>query len=62
LQEDPTRRWIFVLDKALSPCVDRERVIEIGQSNRNRWLLVPGEAWKSGCVTPAFAGEEERIP
>lgn len=62
-QEDPTRRWIFVLDKALSPCVDRERVVDIGQSNRNRWLLVPGEAWKAGCATPAFAGEEgEGIP
>ena len=54
LAEDPARRWVFVLDKALSPCVDAGRVIDIGQSNRNRWLLVPGDAWKPGCVTPPF--------
>ena len=54
LAADPTRRWVFVLDQAVSPCVDRGQVIDIGQSNRNRWMLVPGNAWKPGCVTPAF--------
>ena len=54
LAADPTRRWVFVLDEALGPCVDRGQVIDIGQSNRNRWMLVPGNAWKPGCVTPAF--------
>jgi 4-amino-4-deoxy-L-arabinose transferase-like glycosyltransferase len=58
LLEDPSRRWVFVLDKALSPCVDRTRVIDIGQSNRNRWLLVPGSAWKAGCTTPVFKDED----
>ena len=62
LQADPSRRWIFVLEKALSPCVDRARVVDIGQSNRNRWLLVPGTAWKRGCITPAFTAEESGIP
>jgi len=50
------------LDKALSPCVDRTRVIDIGQSNRNRWLLVPGSAWKPGCKTPAFEAEDGETP
>lgn len=60
LAEDPARRWVFVLDKAISPCVDRRGVVDIGRSNRNSWLLVPGSAWKQGCKTPAFdAGESE---
>ena len=62
LQADPRHRWIFVLDKALSACVDRQAVVEIGKSNRNDWLLVPGSAWKPGCVTPAFAMEEGEVP
>ena len=62
LQADPSRRWIFVLEKAVSPCVDRARTVDIGQSNRNRWLLVPGTAWKRGCTTPAFKGEESGTP
>ncbi|KAF1709619.1 ArnT family glycosyltransferase [Pseudoxanthomonas sacheonensis] len=59
LLEDPARRWVFVLDKAVSPCVDRARAVDIGQSNRNAWLLVPGSAWKPGCTTPAFEAEED---
>jgi len=62
LLEDPARRWVFVLDKAVSPCVDAARTIDIGQSNRNRWLLVPGSAWKKGCKTPAFDVEDDEIP
>nr|WP_246191565.1 glycosyltransferase family 39 protein [Pseudoxanthomonas gei] len=62
LLADPSHRWIFVLDKALTPCADRSLVVEIGQSNRNHWLLVPGTAWKPGCTTPAFPGEEGQVP
>jgi 4-amino-4-deoxy-L-arabinose transferase-like glycosyltransferase len=62
LLKDPERRWVFVLDKALSPCVDRTRVVNIGQSNRNNWLLVPGSALQPGCRTPAFETEEGETP
>ena len=62
LAADPTRRWVFVLDQAVSPCVDRGQVIDIGQSNRNRWMLVPGEAWKPGCVTPTFVEKPAAAP
>ena len=62
LAADPTRRWVFVLDEALGPCVDRGQVIDIGQSNRNRWMLVPGNAWKPGCVTPAFVEKPTATP
>lgn len=50
----PDRRWLFVLDEALSPCVDRSRTIAIGQANRRHWLLVPGIAVRSNCATPPF--------
>ena len=62
LQADPSQRWIFVLEKALTPCADRSRVVNIGQSNRNRWLLVPGTAWRRGCITPAFSDGEGEPP
>jgi 4-amino-4-deoxy-L-arabinose transferase-like glycosyltransferase len=62
LLKDPERRWVFVLDEALSPCVDRTRVVNIGQSNRNNWLLVPGSALQLGCRTPAFETEEGETP
>lgn len=62
LLEDPARRWIFVLDKALSPCVEATRVVDVGQSNRNHWLLVPGSAWKPGCATSSFEAEPGEIP
>ncbi|HEX7802475.1 MAG TPA: glycosyltransferase family 39 protein [Pseudoxanthomonas sp.] len=62
LREDPARRWVFVLDQAVSPCVDRAHAVDIGQSNRNRWVLVPGDAWKKGCKTPAFGAEEAETP
>ncbi|MGV8960626.1 MAG: ArnT family glycosyltransferase [Stenotrophomonas sp.] len=46
---DPSHRWLFVLDTALSPCVDPAQVIEIGTANRNRWLLLPASAIRAGC-------------
>ncbi len=45
----PRTRWLLVLDEAMSPCVDRAQVIDIGSSNRNRWQLVPGTAWRVDC-------------
>ncbi|MDG2524930.1 glycosyltransferase family 39 protein [Stenotrophomonas sp. HITSZ_GD] len=50
LAAQPTHRWLFVLREALPACVDRTQVVEIGQSNRNQWLLVPGTAWHAGCT------------
>lgn len=51
----PERRWLFVLDRALSPCVDHSQVIAIGTANRNRWLLLPGTAMRAGCTVDAGA-------
>ena len=62
LEEDPARRWIFVLQQAVSPCADATQVVDIGQSNRNQWSLVPGTAWKAGCVTPPFDQDQGDDP
>lgn len=62
LEADPARRWIFVLQDAVSPCVDATQVVDIGQSNRNQWALVPGNAWKAGCVTPPFKQDQGDDP
>ncbi len=57
LEEKPEQRWVFVLEEALSPCVDAKQAVAIGSSNRRNWLLVPGTAWKPGCTTPELAGQ-----
>jgi len=60
LAQDPGHRWLFVLNDAMSPCVDRERAVIAGHSNRREWWLVPGTAWTRGCVTPPFSAEDAR--
>ena len=57
LEAAPRQRWLLVLDRALSPCIDPAQVVQIGQANRNRWLLVPGWAWKSGCAATAATAD-----
>jgi 4-amino-4-deoxy-L-arabinose transferase-like glycosyltransferase len=58
LARDPSRRWLFVLDEAIGPCVDRAQAVLAGHSNRREWWLVPGTAWKPGCETPPFNAED----
>jgi hypothetical protein len=57
--ESPQHRWLFVLEEALSPCVNQAQVIAIGQSNRRDWVLVPGSAIVAGCKTPKLADTGE---
>lgn len=58
LARDAERRWLFVLEDAIGPCVDRGQAVLAGHSNRREWWLVPGTAWKAGCVTPPFNAED----
>jgi 4-amino-4-deoxy-L-arabinose transferase-like glycosyltransferase len=51
LAGDPDHRWLFVLDSAMSACVDKTQLIDIGSANRNRWQLLPGTAMNPGCTT-----------
>ncbi len=63
LAQAPRARWLLVLDQAMSPCVDRSQVIDIGSSNRNRWQLLPGTAWRTDChshLQGAAASEDEQ--
>ncbi len=60
LAQAPQRRWLFVLKEAMSPCVDPAQVVDIGQSNRNAWQLVPGTAWRAGCRAEVSESEAQR--
>lgn len=62
LQHKPQDRWLLVLDEALSACADATQVVDIGQSNRRRWLLVPGVAMQSQCETMPFVVAAEPSP
>lgn len=57
LAQAPQRRWLFVLKQAVPACVARAQVVEIGESNRNQWQLVPGTAWHAGCNAAGSAAE-----
>jgi len=54
----PGRRWLFVLEEALGPCVERAGAQRVGQSNRRTWWLVPGTAMRPDCDPAATAGVE----
>lgn len=54
LAQAPGRRWLFVLEDALGPCVDRNLASRLGVSSRRTWWLVPAQAVRPGCRTPAF--------
>lgn len=56
LAQAPQRRWLFVLEQAISPCVDRSQAIAVGSANRNQWWLVPGTAWNSACHASLAGG------
>jgi 4-amino-4-deoxy-L-arabinose transferase-like glycosyltransferase len=59
LAQSPEHRWLLVLEQAVSPCIDRQQGIAIGSSNRNKWLLVPGTAWRRDCSAHLPAGDSE---
>lgn len=62
LQGNPEGRWLFLIEDAMTPCLDPERVVAIGESNRRAWMLVRGDAWTPGCEVPAdwnWADERE---
>ncbi|QSX78802.1 ArnT family glycosyltransferase [Agrilutibacter solisilvae] len=46
----PERRWLLVQDPALSDCIDRDKAMVAGRSNRRLWWLVPATAVIAGCV------------
>ncbi|KAF1692147.1 hypothetical protein CSC64_07715 [Pseudoxanthomonas koreensis] len=61
LGEWPRQRWVLASRQSLHACLDRDQVLEVGQSNRNTWLLVPGTAMTGDCAVPV-AREPMPVP
>lgn len=50
IEEAPADRWLLINENSLPDCLDKAAVINMGQSNRNTWLLVHGlDVDTSGC-------------
>lgn len=49
LRAAPQSRWLFVLDEAIGPCVERTRTRRVGTANRRDWYLLDAGAIKAGC-------------
>lgn len=62
LAQAPGQRWLFVLEEALGPCVDRAQAQPLGVSSRRSWWLVPGTAVRAGCRVPPLDREQEPQP
>ena len=58
-REDSTQRWIFSLDTAMNPCVDRQKAIYVGHANRREWWMFKADAVLAGCVPHADDSENE---
>ncbi|WP_372184227.1 ArnT family glycosyltransferase [Xanthomonas axonopodis] len=58
LAQAPHTRWLFVLKQAVPACIDPAQRIDIGESNRNQWQLLPGTAWHAGCIAAASDAEQ----
>ncbi|MGA9341242.1 MAG: glycosyltransferase family 39 protein [Rhodanobacteraceae bacterium] len=49
-QEDaPSRRWVFVLAKAMAPCIDPDKSVYVGHANRREWWLFRANAVAAAC-------------
>ncbi len=59
---NPGQRWLFVLDKAMTPCAAHAQVIDIGSANRNNWQLLPGTALDVACVVRTHGAVAGNLP
>ena len=50
----PERRWLWLPEDALGPCVDRAHAQHLGRASRQEWWLVPGTAIDARCDVPPF--------
>jgi 4-amino-4-deoxy-L-arabinose transferase-like glycosyltransferase len=55
---DPAGRWLLINAPSLPDCVDRASAIDMGQSNRNTWLLVHGADVDTRRCRLSFQDEE----
>ncbi len=61
LAQSPQTRWVMALRVPAGACVDAAQVRAAGRANRRDWVLVPGTAWRVGCLIDA-AEEAARDP
>lgn len=59
LRQDPARRWVFSLDTAMGPCVDRRLATYVGHANRREWWMFRLDAVLPGCVPRANGDDDE---
>jgi hypothetical protein len=45
----PERRWVLALDRSLESCIERQRAIPVGRSNRREWWLFRADAVRATC-------------
>ncbi len=45
----PESRWVFILDRVMPPCIDRDKAIVVGHANRREWLMFKSEAVMVAC-------------
>ena len=48
-EADPERRWIFILDNLMAPCVDPGRSVLVGHANRRAWMMFRSDAVAGEC-------------
>ena len=51
----------LVQDIAQDGCIDESRVIDMGIYNRRRWLLLPGNATRAGCLPKPHSTPEAEL-
>ncbi|HEX7339603.1 MAG TPA: glycosyltransferase family 39 protein [Rhodanobacteraceae bacterium] len=49
LHADPSHRRVFIRQKAMGRCVDRQKAIQLGHANRYEWWLFGLDAVVPGC-------------
>ena len=62
LEQAPQRRWVLALAPLRTACVDASQVTPAGRANRRDWVLVPGTAWRRGCVDQPGGGTPSSEP
>ncbi len=48
-EKNPDTRWVFILDRVMAPCIDRDKAIVVGHANRREWLMFKSDAVASSC-------------
>ena len=48
-EADPARRWIFILDLYMTPCIDPRKATVVGHANRREWVMFRSDAVAESC-------------